>query len=124
MTDKQIIRTLLERAETAYNAEESKTQSFLDYAAEYLQKQNVIVLPCDVGTPYYTIETYCTVGSDETIHVSEYDCACCECMDCDKRRKIDKHYFTTLAQIIDATPYIGKQIFLSYTDAEIYLEGV
>lgn len=124
MQDKQIFRELLKQAETAYNAEENQTQEFLDYVAEYLQNQNVLVLPCAVGTPYYTIETYCTACFGVNTHVSAYDCECCERTDCDKRRKIDKHIFTTVTQIVDATPYIGKQIFLSYTDAETYLKGV
>ncbi len=86
----------------------------------YLDEALYVKLPCKVGSPYYTIERFCTEGGYFKVpkQVSTSDCEWCdECL-CDKELRVVEHKFNSAVQILQKREYIGKYIFLTHKEAE------
>lgn len=83
------------------------------------RERRVIVLPCAVGSEYYTVDKFCTEDgyyAEPKIHTFG-DCDGCNCR-CDKEWRPVKHVFWTASSILMLQESIGKGIFLTLEEAE------
>lgn len=82
------------------------------------KERRVIVLPCAVGSEYYTVDKFCTEDGyySEPMHIFG-DCDGCDCR-CDKEWRPVKHVFWTASSVLMLQESIGKGIFLTLEEAE------
>lgn len=83
------------------------------------RERRIVVLPCSVGSEYYTVDKFCTEDgyyAKPTIHTLN-DCYGCDCR-CDKEWRVVKHVFWAASSILMLQESIGKGIFLSLEEAE------
>ena len=83
------------------------------------REHRIIILPCPVGSEYYTVDKFCTEDgyySEPMIHTFG-DCEGCDCR-CDKEWRPVKHVFYTASSVLMLQESIGKGIFLTLEEAE------
>ena len=84
----------------------------------------LIVLPCKVDDPYFTIERICNCGGDEEIWTHHWGSDCEYCFHpCNAKKTVVEHRFANKQQIMGYSNSIGKSVFLTREDAWAALRG-
>lgn len=95
------------------------TLDTMEFVADYLLENGVIVPPCKVGDKFYKIEKWCTEGGFWDKPRYAYSSTCEDCYEeCDGKIEIIEYTFHSTQQILSLERTFGQYVFLTREEAE------